>query len=58
MFLGAVAKDPALAQQYPGLMQMFDAPKAVAKQAVATRKKNAKAKADTAASAAQAAAGR
>ena len=56
VFLGAVAKDPALAQQYPGLMQMFDAPKAVAKQAVATRKKNAKAKADTAAPAAQAAA--
>ncbi len=56
VFFGAIAKDPALASQYPGLMQMFDAPKAVAKQAVATKKKNAKAKAVAAAPAAQAAA--
>ena len=56
VFFGAIAKDPALAQQYPGLMQMFDAPKAVAKQASATKKKNAKAKAAAAAPAAQAAA--
>ena len=55
VFLGAVAKNASLATKYPGLMQMFDAPKALAKLGVATRKKNAKAKADTAASAAQAA---
>ena len=56
LFLIAVAKDPALATQYAGLAQMFDAPKAVAKQAVATRKKNAKTKAVAATAAAQAAA--
>ena len=56
LFLNAVAKNATLASQYPGLTQMFDAQKAPAKQAVATRKRNAKAKADTAATAAQAAA--
>ena len=45
VFLGAVAKNPALATKYAGLMQMFDAPKVVAEQATATKKKNAKAKA-------------
>jgi hypothetical protein len=54
VFLGAVAKNPALATKYAGLMQMFDAPKVVAELATATKKKNAKAKA--AATAAQAAA--
>jgi hypothetical protein len=55
LFLNAVAKSAVLASQYPGLTQLFDAQRAPAKQAVATRKRNAKARADTAATAAQAA---
>jgi hypothetical protein len=43
LFLNAVAKNAALAQQYLGLAQRFDAQNAPAKQAVATRKKSAKA---------------
>ncbi len=55
VFLGAVAKNAALATKYAGLMQMFDAPKVVAELATATKKKNAKARAAAAAPAAQAA---
>jgi hypothetical protein len=55
LFLNAVVKNARLASQYPGLTQMFDAQKASARQGIATRKKNAKAKADAAAPAAQAA---
>ncbi len=54
LFLMAVAKNPDLAVKYAGLARLFDAPKVVAKQAVATKKKNAATKAAT--SAAQAAA--
>jgi len=60
-FLNALAANPALALKYPGLTQMFDAAKLVAKKSVATRTRNAKAKAaaataaTAAASAAQAA---
>jgi hypothetical protein len=56
LFLIAVSKNSALAQQYPGLAQLFGAPKQVAKQGLATKKKNAKTSAAKAAAAAPAAA--
>jgi len=57
-FLIAVAQNPALATQYAGLAQLFNAGKVAAKQAAATKKRAAKAeaKAGKAAIAAQAAA--
>lgn len=51
LFLIAVSKNPALAQQYPGLAELFGAPREVAKQGLATKKKNAAANAATAAAA-------
>lgn len=50
-FLAAVQRNSELAQQYPGLARMFEAPREVAKQALATKKKNAAAVAASAASA-------
>jgi hypothetical protein len=54
-FLTAVAKNRALAQKYPGLYALLEAPREVAKQGLATKKKNGKTKAVATASAAQAA---
>jgi type VI secretion system secreted protein VgrG len=51
VFLIAVSNNPSLATQYAGLAELFDAPKVAAKQATVTRKKNAKTRATTAASA-------
>ena len=48
-FLNALLRNPALALKYPGLTQMFDAAKLVARKAAATKTKNAKAKATAAA---------
>ena len=56
ILLTAWAQNAALASQFPGLAHMFGASKAVAKQAIATRKKNAKTKAVADTAAAQAAA--
>jgi hypothetical protein len=47
VFLNAIAKNGALASQYPGLTQLFQAPREYAKQAAATKAKKAKAKAAT-----------
>jgi hypothetical protein len=55
VFQIAVAKNPALASQYPGLVQLFEAPRLDSKQATATKKKNAKTKAAAALSSAHAA---
>jgi hypothetical protein len=51
-FLGALAKNPALASQYQGLTGVLDAPKVSASKATATKKKNAQAKAAAATTAA------
>lgn len=45
VFLAAVAKTPALASKYPGLVEIFEAPKLVTSLGIVTRKKNAKARA-------------
>jgi hypothetical protein len=52
LFENAIAHDRALAVKYHGLTELFEAPKAVARQSLATRRKNAKAKAAAAESAA------
>ncbi len=51
LFLIAVSKSSSLATMYPGLAQMFDAPKASTRKAMSTKKKNAKAKVASAAAA-------
>jgi hypothetical protein len=55
LFLIAVAANPTLATMYPGLAQMFNAPKLSARQAQVTKKKNAKAAVASAAAAKSAA---
>jgi hypothetical protein len=56
IFQVAVAQNAALAKQFPGLVAMFGAPKAIAAKGGVTRKQNAKTKAVADAAAAQAAA--
>jgi hypothetical protein len=54
LFRAAAAKDLGLLAQYPGLAAMLDAPKVVARQSAATRKKRTKAKQEEAAATGQA----
>ncbi len=56
LFLAAVGQKQAIARMYPGLVQMFEAPKLVANQGIVTRKKNARARKAAAAEAAATAA--
>ena len=56
LFLIAVSKSSSLATKYPGLAQMFDAPKASARKATSTKKRNAKAAVASAQAAAKTAA--